>query len=161
MKYVSTTPGEDTEMAWSDRHLQHCYLWLTSSPSSPYKGSPTMMFAAMGIEKVYWSDFKKNLAKGDFHWYRFSVRLRMTQNFKNIIAGIFEPIVLKRNVKGVITKWVIKRAINPQPLPCPQFYTGGIKITTRGLKLTMQSTDATLASRYDPEGLRRLTKAFG
>jgi len=158
---VSTEIGADDEKAWSDRHLQHVYLWLTTNPNSPYKSSPSMVLAALNIEKEKWPGFRKAFSTGDFHWYRFGVRIRITAGLKKILAGMFEPIVKKRDKRGYILDWEIKTVENPFPLQCPPFYQGSVKITTRGLQVSLKRTDPQMAPKHDPEGRTRLLNPFG
>lgn len=157
---ISTKVGADDEMAWSDRHLQHVYLWLTTNPNSPYKGSPSMVLAAMGIDKTSWQGFKKAFSTGDFHWYRFSVRVKITSSFKKVLAGFFDPVIKKKDKRGYVIDYEIKTAQNPMPLQCPPFYQGSIRLTTRGLQVSLRRTDPEMAPKYDPEGKARLLNPF-
>ena len=158
---TSTQVGADDENAWSDRHLQHVWLWLTTNPNSPYKGSPSMVLTAMGIDKPHWNGFKKGLAAGDMHWYRFSVRIRLTASFKKLLNGDFIPTVKKRDKRGYVLDFDIKKADNPLPLQCPPFYNGSIRLTTRGLQIALKRTDPPMAVKHDPEGRSRLLNPFG
>ena len=158
---ISTEKGADDEMAWSDRHLQHVWLWLTTNPGSPYKGSPSMVLTAMGIERPHWSGFKKSFNTGDFHWYRFSVRIRITASLKKLLSGFMVPVIKKRDNRGYFIYYEIKTTDNPMPLQCPPFYQGSVRITTRGLQITLKRTDPVLAAKHDPEGQRRLLNPFG
>jgi hypothetical protein len=157
---MSTKPGDDDENAWNDRHFQHVYLWLTLNPNSPYVSSPAMLLTAMGIDKVYWSSFRTGFNRADLHRYRFSVRVSLTSRFKRVLNGEYTPIVLRRDKNNRITKYEIKPAENPQPLPCPAFYRGSIKITNKGLICTLRRSEATMAPKHDPEGRNRLLNAF-
>jgi len=153
--------GDDNEKAWNDRHLQHAYLWLIKNPQSPYQGSIAMLFEAMHIGKEVKEDFKKAFRLGKFARYRFTTRLTMTKRFQDVLAGKFIPVVLQRNSLGRVIKWKILPNPNPQPLPCPPFYRGSIRITTRGLELALKRTDANLAPKHDPKGKERLLNPFG
>jgi hypothetical protein len=156
----STKPGDDDENAWNDRHLQHAYLWLTTNESSPYCGSPAMLLTAMRIDRAYWHDFRRSFNRGDLTRYRFSVRCQLTKSLQRVLAGEFEPRVIKRNRLGRVTAYEVRPAASPQPLPCPPFYRGTIGITTKGLKISLRRTDASLAPRHDPEGRARLLSPF-
>jgi hypothetical protein len=157
---LSTTPGDDSEDAWNDRHFQHVYLWLTTNPSSPYCGSPAMLLTAMGIDKAYWNDFRRAFNLGDLRRYRMSVRISLTRSFGRVLAGNYAPKVLKRNRLNRVIKYEVKPAVAPQPLPCPAFYRASIQMTSKGLALALKRTDANLAPRYDPAGMQRLTDPF-
>jgi hypothetical protein len=158
---ISTEKGADDEKAWSDRHLQHVWLWLTTNPNSPYKGSPTMILTAMGIDRAYWSGFKRSFGSGDFHWYRFSVRLRITAALQKILSGIIMPVVKKRDKRGYVLDFELQTIDVPHPLQCPPFYQGSIRITTRGLQVSLKRTDPVMAPRHDPESRNRLLNPFG
>lgn len=158
---ISTEKGADDEMAWSDRHLQHVWLWLTTNPGSPFKGSPSMVLTAMGIDRTHWSGFKKSFSTGDFHWYRFTVRLRITASLKKLLAGSIVPIVKKRDKRGYVIGFEIKPCDDPRPLQCPPFYQGSVRLTTRGLQLSLKRTDPAIAPKHDPEGRSRLLNPFG
>lgn len=158
---VSSKVGEDSEGAWNDKHFQHCWIWLTKNPNSPYFGSPAMLLTALYIAKPAWQQFKKSFRTGNLSYYRFGVRMRMTRAFKNVLNGTYEPVVLKRNSRGIIIKYEVRKSDNPKPIPCPPFYRGSIKITTKGMTLSLRRTDASMATFHDPEGLQRLTNPFG
>jgi hypothetical protein len=160
MTVIIAKTGEDDENAWNDRHLQHAWLWLTTNPNSPYVGSPAMLLTAMGISREAWSDFKKAFNRANWTRYRFVVRIRMTRALKRVLAGEFDPIVLKRNKRGQVIKYEIKPALSPTPLNCPPFYRGSIRLTTRGLQLSLKRTDASLEPVHDPQGRNRLINAF-
>jgi hypothetical protein len=156
----STVVGDDSENAWNDRHLQHAYLWLTTNPNSPYVGSPAMLFTAMGISKPVWMDFRKAFNRANFSRYRYIVRIRMTKALQKVLAGEYIPTVTKRNKRNQIIGYTITPAVNPQPLNCPPFYRGSVKLTTKGLQISLRRTDAQLAPKHDPEGRNRLINAF-
>jgi len=158
---VSTKVGEDSEGAWNDRHFQHCWIWLTKNPNSPYFGSPAMLLTALQISRPAWAGFKKAFNTANLVYYRFEVRMRMTKAFKRVLAGMYDPIILKRNKNGLIIKYDVQKSANPKPILCPPFYRGSIRITTKGLLVSLKRTDAVMATFHDPEGLQRLTNPFG
>jgi len=119
-----------------------------------------MVMAALGIDKSAWKQFKRAFSTGDFRWYRFSIRVRMTAAMKRVLAGMYEPIIKRRNKRGYIIDYEIRTVENPMPLQCPPFYAGGIRITTKGLQLSLRRTDPAMAPKHDPEGLNRLLKPF-
>jgi hypothetical protein len=120
-----------------------------------------MLFTAMKIDKRYWNDFRKAFNRGIFDRYRFSVRLGLTASLKRVLAGYYVPIVLQKNRLNRVIRYSVHEAVEKVPLPCPPFYVGGIRITTKGLQLSLKRTDELLAPKHDPEGVSRLTNAFG
>jgi hypothetical protein len=157
---VGTKVGEDYELAWNDRHLQHVYLWLTLNPNSPYKNAPAMLLHAMGVPVERRSDFRRDLKRGDLSNFRFSVRCRLTKSFKRVLAGEYDATITKRNKNGIVIGYEVKAAVNPTPLPCPPFYRGSIRITTKGMRIMLRAHEAVMGVKHDPEGRLRLLNPF-
>lgn len=156
----STVVGDDDENAWNDRHFQHCYLWLTTNPSSPYCGAPAMLFTALRIDRAYWGDFRRAFSQARMQRYRFSVRVTLTRAFQRVLAGEYIPVIVKRNKLNRVTHYKVLPNPHPQALPCPAFFRGSISITTKGLKLALKRTDASLTPYHNPEGAARLMAPF-
>jgi hypothetical protein len=158
---VSTVRGEDDEMAWNDAHFQHVYFWLVRNPNSPYFGAPSMLMGALKVEPVYRENMKKAFQRANFSNFRFSTRITITAALKRVLSGLYEPEILSRTKKGIVLKFVIRPAANPQPLACPPFYRGSIKMTPQGMKVQLRQSDAVMATSHNPDGVARLKNPWG
>ena len=149
--------GEDTEKAWNDPHICHCFNWLLHDERSPYFQAPTMLMNTLCIPKSMQKDFKKNAKKG--HLYlRITGRMALTKHLKRVVNGEVIARVEKRNSLGWIIKYTLLPVSNPTPLPIPPFIKGFISIDRSGIKMVFGSSTPPTKSRGEKS---KLLNPFG
>lgn len=152
----------DEENVWNDEHFRHCWDWLIKNDSSPFKGAPTMLAAAMYITKERRKQWALTMRRKDRPTLMgYATRLKRTIHLKKILAGIITPVVHFRRSNGVVQRFEIVISANPVPLNCPPFYVGRINLGRGGPRVTLRRTDAMMVTRHDPEGQARLLNPFG
>jgi len=112
--------------------------WLTQNEQSPFVGCPSCVLKAMDIDKSFWGTLKTQFKKGKL-WLRFSVRMRMTAKFKQVLSGEMTVANIVRDKKNRPRSFDIVFVPNPVPLPIPNWYRGTIEISRRGLKMKIKS----------------------
>ena len=151
-------PDTDAPSAWSDAHILYVVRWLLNDERSPWRHAPSMTFAAMRVTPGVMSHIKKGLRrKTDRLYLRFRTRCALTGNLKKLTMGEIVPVIEKRSKVGWVIRYKLVPAINPQPLPIPQFLRGQVRLGQNGVKLSLAPVPV-----IKPRGERsRLLNPFG
>ena len=148
---------KDTDISWSDKHIIHCFNWLMYNELSPWKAAPTMLLTAMNVPEGFRRNFRKGAKEGEL-FVRLATRIAITKALKKIVSGEIVPRIDKRNSLGWVRKYTLLPAANPVPLPMPQFLIGSVTLTRKGLKISMQTSEAFLQAKQDKS---KLLNPFG
>lgn len=152
---------EDEERVWNDAHLRFCFYWLVGNQQSPFYRGRLMLMAALNIRKEKRLDWIRKFRDKRPMAIYYKTRVVLTARFKEILAGVYVPKVLKRGSDGRILKFEIEVSLDPKPLNCPPFYVGRINLGQNGPKVTFRRTDVIMVPRHNPEGMARLLNPFG
>lgn len=148
----------DTDVAWSDKHIVHVYLWLLDDERSPFYRAPTMLFGVAGMPSVMKSYLVKNMRKGMPTFLRFQWRMAVTRRLKAIQSGEITVRVDRRNKLGWVRKYTVLPSADPQPLPIPPYLKATINLTANGPRVMLGQSTVLKPPRGDKS---RLLNPFG